>query len=86
MSPEPVLWLKLPASVTSFVTIKLPVLCPAETEASQANADLLRVDKQTLRMHQLWHALNTLQPGGPFIAFPCSATECQVICHKVCSC
>ena len=83
MSDQPTLLLQLPAPVVSFATLKLPVTAPATVDAVPSRTCLPLADKHTIRMHKLWHAINMQQPGGPSVAFPCSATQCQVICHKV---
>lgn len=83
MNNQPTLLLQLPAPVVSFATIKLPVTAPATIDAFPSRTGLPLADKHTIRMHKLWHAINMQQPGGPLVAFPCSATQCQVICHKV---
>ena len=83
MNDETALLLQLPVPLSAFVTIKLPVLSPAETTPIPVDSGLPTVEQRTIHMHKLWHTVNTLQPGGPLVCFPCSAAQCQVICHKV---
>lgn len=80
---EAALLLELPVPLAALVTIKLPVTSAARIQAKPTSSGLLQIDQHTMHMHKIWQALNQMQPGGPLVAFPCSASQCQIICHKV---
>lgn len=77
--------LQLPAPFASFVTVKaLPAkgsIAPARQSA--AAEAFSQVNDHTARLHKLASEVLIKQPGGPLVAYPNYAGQCQVVCPKV---
>lgn len=77
--------LQLPVALSAFarVQVQLPSQLPAlsaddETEETATPPSI----SQTTELHTIAHQVQQLQPGGPLVAYPCTAGYCQVTCQK----
>lgn len=78
--------LQLPAPFASFVTVKIPLPAKGSTAPARQSAAaeaFPQVNDHTARLHKLASEVLIKQPGGPLVAYPNYAGQCQVVCPKV---
>lgn len=78
--------LQLPVALSAFarVQVQLPSQLPAlsaddEFEETATPHSI----SQTTELLAVAHQVQQQQPGGPLVAYPCTAGYCQVTCQKV---
>lgn len=73
-----VLVLSSPVTFDSFARLSVRV-----EHASASNLEMNDGAKEWLTASLVCEQLNALSSAASFVALPLSATECQVVCHKV---
>ena len=81
--------LQLPVALSAFarVQVQLPGQLPAVSADDEleepATSPSICTDSRTTKLYAIAHEVQQKQPGGPLVAYPCTAGYCQVTCQKV---